>query len=223
MITEQGMPYFPHDYPDTMAYKEWAAMTELDLVQTYTKKPPAKRPNFSTMKIIDPFNIPWGKLLSQSDKSSNQTFCVLRGEQNLPSFHIQTALHARKDPSLRWVPKTGAREFPYWESSSLYKSYWMNSLIQVTIRMKKGQVSQRAIIAKPLQSDYEKFRKDPLAYKNLEEPNDKQHESLTRITIGYVTSGGYSYIRGKGFGLGFCSASLLYDFLRESHTYGLFP
>lgn len=52
---EQGLPFFPYDYPDTRAYATQSILTAKQKAIIYFKKPPAKRTNYKKLGIFSPF------------------------------------------------------------------------------------------------------------------------------------------------------------------------
>lgn len=62
---EQGVLHFPQGYPDTAVGREDERRVQNELLGTYNKKPPAKRPNYTKLGIHCPFQFPWGNLVKQ--------------------------------------------------------------------------------------------------------------------------------------------------------------
>ena len=60
---EQGVPYFPDDWPDTSAGVCDAKKTEEEAEAKYSRYPPAKRPNYSKLGAQSPFSASWDKLV----------------------------------------------------------------------------------------------------------------------------------------------------------------
>ncbi|XP_072266959.1 ribonucleases P/MRP protein subunit POP1 [Pyxicephalus adspersus] len=57
-----GAPNVPGDFPDSLAGVLSAVEKETQLLEKYTKRPPAKRTNFIKHGILAPFLCPWGQL-----------------------------------------------------------------------------------------------------------------------------------------------------------------
>ena len=62
---EQGVPFFPNDFPDTPAGEEYLAKIKKDGETEYKKRPPAKRPNYSKLGNEYPFSPPWRLLVEE--------------------------------------------------------------------------------------------------------------------------------------------------------------
>ena len=62
---EQGVPFFPNDFPDTPAGEEYLAKIKKDGEAEYKKRPPAKRPNYSKLGNEFPFSPPWKLLVEE--------------------------------------------------------------------------------------------------------------------------------------------------------------
>ncbi|KAI0670934.1 POP1-domain-containing protein [Trametes maxima] len=60
---EAGCTYFPRDFPTTEAYVQYAQDRETDERETWERKPPAKRPNFSKLGIRSPWQPDWSVVL----------------------------------------------------------------------------------------------------------------------------------------------------------------
>ncbi|XP_020641025.3 ribonucleases P/MRP protein subunit POP1 [Pogona vitticeps] len=56
------MPHAPHDYPDCPAGIESAKQLENNLLETFKRRPPAKRTNYIKHGTLAPFLCPWDKL-----------------------------------------------------------------------------------------------------------------------------------------------------------------
>ncbi|XP_073488122.1 ribonucleases P/MRP protein subunit POP1 isoform X2 [Aquarana catesbeiana] len=57
-----GSPHVPGDFPDSLAGVQSALEKESQLLEKYTKRPPAKRTNFIKHGILAPFLCPWEQL-----------------------------------------------------------------------------------------------------------------------------------------------------------------
>jgi len=95
-------------------------------------------------------------------------------------------------------------------------------LVCVTIRMlAKGKPLPNACICAPFPFDYLLSLKDDFSDSVINSPLTTNSCELgmmqsTRITIGYVLGGQFSYLRRCGYGIGFCSARLLYKVFRDA-------
>ncbi|PFX27928.1 Ribonucleases P/MRP protein subunit POP1 [Stylophora pistillata] len=63
LALEQGMPFFPNDFPDTPAGEAYYEKLKEDGEAQYGRYPPAKRPNYDKLGIKSPFCPPWKELV----------------------------------------------------------------------------------------------------------------------------------------------------------------
>jgi len=60
---EAGVPYFPRDYPFAETYKPYAEEFEAKERAIWERKPPAKRPNYERLGVLNPWKADWEKVL----------------------------------------------------------------------------------------------------------------------------------------------------------------
>ena len=60
---EQGLPFFPNDFPDTPAGEAHNKQLKEDGDAQYKRYPPAKRPNYNKLGVKSPFSPPWSNLV----------------------------------------------------------------------------------------------------------------------------------------------------------------
>lgn len=60
---EQGVPFFPNDFPDTPAGEAHNKQLKEDGEAQYKRYPPAKRPNYDKLGVKSPFSPPWRELV----------------------------------------------------------------------------------------------------------------------------------------------------------------
>lgn len=60
---ETGSIYFPRDLPSSIGYEAYAAARELEEKAKWTRKPPAKRPNFEKLGTRNPWRADWEAVL----------------------------------------------------------------------------------------------------------------------------------------------------------------
>lgn len=60
---EQGVPFFPNDFPDTPAGEAHNKRLKEDGEAQYKRYPPAKRPNYDKLGVKYPFSPPWRNLV----------------------------------------------------------------------------------------------------------------------------------------------------------------
>ena len=73
LALEQGVPFFPNDFPDTPAGEVYNAKLKDDGETEYKRYPPAKRPNYEKLGSKCPFSPPWRELVNDWNSSSSVT------------------------------------------------------------------------------------------------------------------------------------------------------
>ena len=63
LALEQGVPFFPNDFPDTPAGKAYNAKLKDEGEARYKRYLPAKRPNYEKLGVKSPFSPPWKELV----------------------------------------------------------------------------------------------------------------------------------------------------------------
>lgn len=69
---ESGTSYFPRDYPCTMSYEEYADDRACKEEETWSRKPPAKRPNYKKVGTRSPWKADWDVVLGLEDPSAQE-------------------------------------------------------------------------------------------------------------------------------------------------------
>ncbi|KAI8853398.1 NUC188 domain-containing protein [Chytridium lagenaria] len=59
---EAGVPCFPYDFPETVAYQEWAVGVGEEEREAWSRRPTAKRISYGKLGVDDPFLTPFYKL-----------------------------------------------------------------------------------------------------------------------------------------------------------------
>ncbi|XP_071483327.1 ribonucleases P/MRP protein subunit POP1-like [Diadema antillarum] len=113
LCLHRNVPRYPEDFPDSeTGCKEVEALAK-ELEETFTRKPPAKRPNHAKLGVCSPFRAPWDKLIHEwtARESGDQTssadtaaesadrisvecsdWCVLRSREKLNA--VREELHS---------------------------------------------------------------------------------------------------------------------------------
>ena len=195
--TEASIPFFPFDFPDTPAYQAMVNQDALEKAAKHARTPAGKRVNFEKLGISSPFIAPWNSLL-QAD-----VFYVLRGsrvQQLLPSTHrVQRSAVLQPSVRLQWVPRSPSARL----DSSI--------LVRVAIKMaRRGSPMEHAMIYAIRQSDLSAYHSASDWY------GTELHDDHT--VVGYLTSGIFSFIRGRGSGVGFVVANEIQQIQRVQQT-----
>ncbi|XP_062394520.1 ribonucleases P/MRP protein subunit POP1 [Sardina pilchardus] len=61
----KGAPHFPHDYPDCPAGARFQDEQQAELMDKFTRRPPAKRTNYIKHGCLAPFRCPWQQLVEE--------------------------------------------------------------------------------------------------------------------------------------------------------------
>ena len=69
LALEQGVPFFPNDFPDTQAGQAYNKKLKEDGEAQYKRYPPAKRPNYDKLGVKSPFSPPWTELVKDWNSS----------------------------------------------------------------------------------------------------------------------------------------------------------
>ena len=91
---EQGVPFFPNDFPDTPAGEAHNKQLKEDGEAQYKGYPPAKRPNYDKLGVKSPFSPPWSTLVkdwSPCGAASSNLADVPLESTNEPSISIPVA------------------------------------------------------------------------------------------------------------------------------------
>ncbi|XP_006462723.1 hypothetical protein AGABI2DRAFT_207298 [Agaricus bisporus var. bisporus H97] len=67
---EAGVPYFPRDFPSSLAYEKYADEREIEERDTWTRKPPAKRVNYQKLGVRSPWRADWEVVLGLKEATS---------------------------------------------------------------------------------------------------------------------------------------------------------
>ncbi len=171
MLTEQNIPRFPDDFPDTNAYLHYASQVNAELQEQYNRKPPAKRPNYAKLKVETPFMIPWNSVAKYAPSMGTLNddippYFVIRGEENLPYFDLPRPRDVKYDATLRWVPKQStSQHLPNLDPRSNILPWFGVSLVRVSIKALRGQVHKYAMICTPSEEDQKLWKNNPKVYK----------------------------------------------------------
>ncbi|XP_033736638.1 ribonucleases P/MRP protein subunit POP1-like [Pecten maximus] len=168
---EQGVLHFPQGYPDTVVGREDERNLHHQLLDTYNKKPPAKRPNYTKLGIQCPFQFPWRSLVKQwamkegMEEKWNQTgdeFYVLKDKGILKE--VSKVLTEFTDRKLSKENKEGLSTNMVSRNHQFLSlvSKNTNCLVPVEIAMAtRGCPERFANISIPTQEDLARLVSDP--------------------------------------------------------------
>eukprot|EP01117_Protostelium_nocturnum_P015477 TRINITY_DN6012_c0_g1_i1.p1 TRINITY_DN6012_c0_g1~~TRINITY_DN6012_c0_g1_i1.p1 ORF type:complete len:672 (+),score=252.23 TRINITY_DN6012_c0_g1_i1:25-2040(+) len=182
---EQGKLSTTVDYPDTLSGRTEEVREKKEKEERYAKIPPAKRVNYKKMGVKNPFGPDWEGLFGGNENMQIDS-------TKLNFFVARKLSDARSSQS--------------------------NSLVRVSLRsMMKGRIHKNAEIFLPTSSDLEQWKKDPNTpfINHQTKLFGKKQVPQSRKAIGYITSGGYSFVRGRGFGIGYCLTSQIIPLLER--------
>ena len=186
---EQGMPFFPNDFPDTPAGEAHNKQLKEDGEAQYKRYPPAKRPNYDKLGVRSPFRPPWGELVkdwrpceaassnvadvpveisSESSRSlpvatespeAVQPFYVLRSRSKLSSLRNSVLRDKKPRKGYKHHVMTSHAPSPNDDLSSVMKND-LNSLVSVLVRMVNRNVPvSNSALAIPSTEDISRLTK----------------------------------------------------------------
>ncbi|KAJ3101161.1 hypothetical protein HDU97_001627 [Phlyctochytrium planicorne] len=202
---EAGIPCFPYDFPETLAYQNWAAMVGEEDRAAWERKPKAKRVNFLKHGVEDPFLSPFYKLAQLKGKLLAQDVAKDYMDMSQEAGKAMDVVKTDLNP-FETVTVLSSSKFPFPIKFDLEASF-----VRVHLEfLVKGTTCERAIIYSPVEGDLE-FWTDTIAKKEAigtEEPASRLDEfpPPDRI-IGYVTSGHYTFSEGSSTAIGCCRIS----------------
>jgi len=230
---EMGDLVFPHDYPHTLAGKKEGEREAKEAAALYQLRPPGKRPNYSKLFINSPFLIPWDSLWSTESvhfpttkKKKKKGKKVSKPQEEEISSALSTTLYCAGHYEFKYFvtcsltltpaktrtsPTTTTtttsrkeeeqlRRYQISPSSGPTNNKHALAPVWVYMTMKGTYIRDRArIYQQPLQQG--KQVKERIQCQSAEAKN--------LVPLGFVTSGGYSYMQGLCKGFGYCDALLV--------------
>lgn len=80
---EAGCAYFPRDFPATQAYAEYAEDRAEEELDTWERKPPAKRPNYEKLGTRSPWRPDWDVVLGLEEPAAGHSVTTKEGEAEM--------------------------------------------------------------------------------------------------------------------------------------------
>ncbi|CAG8436872.1 7617_t:CDS:10 [Ambispora gerdemannii] len=240
---EAGLSYFPCDYPGTKSYDEYSLQEKTKAEDAYNKHPPAKRPNFKKLFVSSPFEAPFHDMLrsnesllssEQDDEKIGQPppkntkkIWILQGEKNLRLLKESANLDEFKEKLVGQIKDRTSSRVLNEHSLDISKA-----VVRVRVDfLARGVVGSRAIIYKVEKDSYDYWMtrnqsrdsdfedsEDSDDNDTVKEKKDKKssyHIPPDSDTIGYVTTGQFSFNKGHGFAIGCCSMAAIHDLLKK--------
>lgn len=179
---------FPNDYPTSLAYKVLEEGRTKEEILKYCRKPPKKRLNFSKINSPFPFSSCWENFTSvvaMKFTMGNRTpdrgyYICLPEEGDLSKDYVCETVDEKVYTSLKITPKDYNHDYEILFQQPVYP--------QTCEKIDKDLTKS-------------KFEGEP---KVISRENYKVNTGLeiARKLIGFVTTGGYSMVLGKGSGIG---------------------
>jgi len=230
---ERMSPHFPTHYPDTIQYQEQARVLLKERSEKHSSHPPNKRINYGKLGFRNPFSISWDHLVSEwkhnarilmkKDAFSNgvnepRGFYVLREKKLLSHLHKllvdECCSQHEKEAAIQELLQHSDSFVPIIltpQGSGIPKenaSICIPTKDDITIH--EANVNNRDNQIGRYKEPCHKGRKKHFPYICKEHgillPNAAVIGGNTRWILGHVQSGSYSFIRGRGSGIGFVSA-----------------
>eukprot|EP00164_Ancoracysta_twista_P022010 GFYU01040300.1.p1 GENE.GFYU01040300.1~~GFYU01040300.1.p1 ORF type:complete len:304 (-),score=86.83 GFYU01040300.1:66-944(-) len=191
MHTEQNIPHFPQDYPDTATYKEVMLAHGDALQRKHDAKPRAKRVNHTKLKIASPHYVDWKVLVEESGGSVKSDVFVCRSYQHIETLkYLNTNAsssrrsYSKKEKTTQWQVKQPSQTVATTkDSSSSLPTYRLprelsdleGSLIRVSVRMYKKRVpAELSLLYRATHEDYKRWMRDPKAFELKEDHKMKR-------------------------------------------------
>ena len=100
LALEQGVPFFPNDFPDTPAGESYNAKLKDDGEAKYKRYPPAKRPNYDRLGVKSPFSPPWRELVKDWSCCKEVSSSAADGPTKSTSESTRTKIIASDSPQM---------------------------------------------------------------------------------------------------------------------------
>ena len=193
---EQGVPFFPDDWPDTSAGARHAKEMKEEGEAKYARYPPAKRPNYNKLGVSSPFGGAWAELADDWDSRDvsqmtspaagaaagtgdavGGSFFVLRSKSKLDV--LQNLLAVGREKQAGGSAKSSKEREPpsVAELQTVMKQHG-RSLVCVSVRMlDRGTPLPHAMLAIPSSEDLNEYAKCKKSYAGPKEPLHKGPKS----------------------------------------------
>ncbi|XP_007550547.1 ribonucleases P/MRP protein subunit POP1 isoform X1 [Poecilia formosa] len=106
---DKAAPHFPHDYPDCPAGSRFQEEQEAEFLETFRRRPPAKRTNYIKHGCLAPFRCPWQQLAEEWEllatdggaerKGDGQTQKARKSHEVMEEVTSQQTVAAASPPS----------------------------------------------------------------------------------------------------------------------------
>jgi ribonuclease P/MRP protein subunit POP1 len=241
LANEQQTEHFPEDYPDTSAGQAEEDRIQSEKEAEHSRRPPAKRPNFTKLGVDSPFNWAWNQLVC--DKGEGKDFHVLRNRKDLNILRRIFNVAPKRSKNVGEELQNSFQDIVRRHAQSLV-------FIKISMNC-KGCPEEMGSISIPAMEDVTKLGADrfyvgPCKHQQpdpqLEEKKEKKKRAKLfkkgilnlppkktpekgqneedaddgdRDVIGFVKHGGFSLSSGRGAGKGFCSLAGLEKLLKS--------
>ena len=100
LALEQGVPFFPNDFPGTPAGESYNAKLKDDGEAKYKRYQPAKRPNYDRLGVKSPFSPPWRELVKDWSSCKEVSSSAADGPTKSTSESTRTKIIASDSPQM---------------------------------------------------------------------------------------------------------------------------
>jgi hypothetical protein len=169
----------------------------------------AKRVNYGKNGVEFPFGPGWNALFGVQTADGDAVRRWTEAASAPASVATEPAATESKaaDAAAPWAPRWKVRWSP------LSAGVGEDELVFVRLRLLRGTVDHNSMVVLPTSADMDAWRaRGPDGWSETiiaEEPLRGAHAARERQTVGYVTYGMQSFVRGRGFAVGLCHAGLL--------------
>ncbi|KAF9016886.1 POP1-domain-containing protein [Hymenopellis radicata] len=222
---EAGVPYFPRDFPLTIAGEEYATEKETEERELWERKPPAKRPNFEKLRTRSPWRPDWDVVLGKKKEKSGEDDSAMVEEEdehvvksmkpwllcgdNVPSLVEKLCNVSAPTIILRAELNASRAKCSLDPLNGVSSLDLLNgALVSVRVKMhKRGSPDDIAMLYAMSDEEILEWEKD-VNKSVAEEVIDIDEEDRSKPVIppsssiiGYITTGHFSLMRGEAFGL----------------------
>ena len=203
---------FPDDYPDTRAGEEQAAAVARQCAETYSKKPPSKRPNYKVLRVQYPFQAPWATLAEKmwiSEEWSGEVRGLAveevgEGEEDISESAAGNATQSIGEKSVADQSKST-------KGNEVNSGRAVESAMPFYVLRSLNDGLSEKDLSRALLPVHIRFRgrgvpKPMSMIMNIDDDKQSNEQVNSSRIVGYVSRGGYSLNEGIGCAVGFCSA-----------------
>lgn len=140
LALEQGVPFFPNDFPDTPVGEAYNTQSKDDGEAKYKRYPPAKRPNYEKLGSKSPFSPPWTQLASDWSSSEEVSSGAIKSISDTKSTEVNENQVVSCDSTQMDVTSVQDLSFPVISTESLRSKENTRSTEASAISSQSGEI-----------------------------------------------------------------------------------